>query len=241
MRLPAESSSSWSHIGFASFTLGSLRAWSEFSDLEPSRREVLAASARSLQSSVESLLKKARETQDRVIFGRPTAQAKQNASLTLLRRRLAEALGFVSAKVGGGSKDHPRVREFLPQLLAGITRAPLADRPRLAAEAATRLEASTFALPDKAELVARLKEAAEGAKMAIDAAEKAWSAWTMDRSEEVLAKGRLRLELERIYGLLRAEFPGQSSFVESFFLRGDRPTEGPAEEPQPAGDTGTPA
>jgi hypothetical protein len=50
-----------------------------------------------------------------------------------------------------------------------------------------------------------------------------------ERSEEIVAKGRLRLDLERTYKALGAYFSGQKDFVESFFLRGDRPSEGSEE------------
>ncbi len=232
MKLPAEGSSSWVHIAWSAFTWASLKAWSEFSDLPEQSRRNLAAMATSLRGFIDALLKEARETQDQTLFGRPVAQAQQNAWLTLLRRRIVEVLGIVVAKLGGGSDNHPVVREFLPRLAGGITREPLADRPRLTRQAADRLAGLGPALTDKATLVARLKEAADGAESAIKAADTAWAAWTTERSEDVVAKGRLRLELQRIHGLLNAEFPGQAAFVESFFLKGDRPSEGTTDEPE---------
>lgn len=243
MKLPPESNSSWAHVGWAAYTWASLQAWSKFSDLPEQSRRNLAAMATSLRESIDALLKEARETQDQMLFGRPVAQAEQNSWLTLLRRRIVEALGIVVAKLGGGSDEHPLVREFLPRLAGGITREPLADRPRLTRQAADRLAGLQVDLPEKATLVARLKEAADGAEAAIKAADTAWAAWTTERSEEVVAKGRLRLELQRIHGLLKAEFPGQTAFVESFFLKGDRPSEGTTDEqegPQPAAGGSTP-
>jgi hypothetical protein len=52
-----------------------------------------------------------------------------------------------------------------------------------------------------------------------------------------MVKGRLRLELEKTHRLLGAQFPGQRDFVESFFLKGSKPSEGVGEEeelPPPA-------
>ena len=59
-----------------------------------------------------------------------------------------------------------------------------------------------------------------------------------------MAKGKLRMELERSYHALGTLFPGQRSFVESFFLKGSTASEGegdasagPGEElpPSPGG------
>ncbi|MFZ5788153.1 MAG: hypothetical protein ACOY3Y_17075, partial [Acidobacteriota bacterium] len=86
--------------------------------------------------------------------------------------------------------------------------------------------------------VTRLRTVAASVTGAVDAAHAAFGAWKRERSEEVVAKGRLRLGLERIHGRLQAEFPGQRTFVESFFLKGSRPSEG-AEEEETTTETGT--
>jgi hypothetical protein len=162
--------------------------------------------------------------------------------MVLIKRVVTEILNTVIARVGNGSKDHPKVREFLPNLATGITRSRLYERPKLVEQAAGRLEKLEPTFDEKAPAVARLRETATGAKGAIDAADDAWAAWGTERSEEVVAKGRLRLELERVHRSLGARFPGQRDFVESFFLHGSKPSEGepepetpapPATEPQP--------
>ncbi|MBN1771661.1 MAG: hypothetical protein JXB32_10390, partial [Deltaproteobacteria bacterium] len=162
MRLPVESSSSWTHIVWASFTWASLEAWSRFEDLDERARGLLSESAGAVRGAIDNLLREARESQDKALFERPAALARRDAWLALGHRRLVEALNLVALKAGGGSKDHPVVREFLPELLGGIERASYADRPRLVAEAAARLEATSAGFADKADLVARLRAAAEG-------------------------------------------------------------------------------
>jgi hypothetical protein len=229
MRMPPESSSSWVVISFASFTWSSLNAWSKFTALRKDDRDFLSTQASSLRSSIESLVKEARETQDQLIFGRPEAQASQNAWLVLIGRTVSEALDIVKIKLGNSSVDHPLVREFLPDLRGGISRKKIVDRPDAVKEAADRLSKLQGDFSDKAELVARLQQAAEGAQKAVDANTSAWSAWSKERSEEIVAKGRLRLDLERTYKALGAQFPGQKEFVESFFLKGDKPSEGGGE------------
>jgi len=240
MRLPPESSSSWVLITFAGFSWASLNAWSEFTALPQADRDALSEAATVLRAGVESLLKEARETQDQTIFGRPEAQARQNAWLTLLKRTTAEALAIVSFKLAGGSKDDPQVREFLPNLLGGITSKKIAERPEAVERAAGRLKNLPADFSEKNEIVARLEQAAAGAQASIDAAGVAWSAWNRERSEEIVAKGRLRLDLERTHRLLGARFPGQRDFVESFFLRGAKPSEGSTEDEEeaPAGEGG---
>lgn len=123
MKLPAESSSSWVHVGFAVFTWASLNAWSELPALSDADRKELASLAGSLRTNIDSLVKEARETQDALIFARPEAQAKQNAWLVLLKRVASESLAIVTARLGNSSKDHPLVREFLPDLLGSIVTA----------------------------------------------------------------------------------------------------------------------
>lgn len=235
MKLPPESSSSWTLVAFASFTWASLSAWSEFTELRQADRDFLAAQAAALRAQMESLVKEARETQDEVIFKRPEAQAKQNAWLSLLKRVTSEALTMVTLRLGNNSKDSKPVREFLPNLLATITMKPIADRAGAATLAAGRLAGLAGDFSEKAALVDRLKAAATGAQAAVDGNADAFGSWGKERSEEIVAKGRLRLELERVYKSLGAQFVGQRDFVESFFLRGEKPSEGEAaEEPAPA-------
>ena len=83
---------------------------------------------------------------------------------------------------------------------------------------------------EKAALAVRLEGAAAGAQLAVDANGEAFNAWDKERSEEVVAKGRLRIELERTHRSLGAHFAGQRDFVESFFLKGDKPSEGAADD-----------
>ena len=225
MKLPAESSSSWAHILFAAYAHGSLKAWSDFPELPQADRDALAANATSLRVAIDSLLKEARETQDVTFFGRPEAQARQNAWLIVLRRVASEALTMIALRLGQGSKDSKPAREFLPNLLASLTAKPLADRPGLAAQAAKRLAQLTGDFAEKESLTARLEAAAKGAEAAVEANGKAFNAWDKERSEEVVAKGRLRLELERTHRALGAHFVGQRDFVESFFLKGEKPSE----------------
>ena len=125
MKLPQESSSSWAHLGFAAYTRASVKAWSGFSILEAEDRSFLAEQEVSLKGSMESLLKEARETENMMYFGRPEAMASQNAWMVLIKRVVTEILNTVIARVGNGSKDHPKVREFLPSLATGITKSRL--------------------------------------------------------------------------------------------------------------------
>lgn len=229
MRLPQESSSSWVHLTFASYTWSSLGAWAEYPDLKPSERADLDKLATSLKAHIDSLLKEARDTQEVVLFGRPAAQAKQNAALVLLKRRVAEALALVTIRLGGGSQKHPAVTSFLPGLLTGFSRAPIDERPKRAAEAASRLGAAED-FDGRDALAAKLADAAKRAEQAVDESDGAQAGWSKERSEEVVAKGKLRLELERVHRSLGALFPGQRDFVESFFLKGEKPSEGTSED-----------
>ena len=72
-------------------------------------------------------------------------------------------------RVGGSSKAHPLVRDFLPDLAAGISGAPISERPHLAIEAADRLERLAAEFPEKAALVTRLRDVANGVQEAFEA------------------------------------------------------------------------
>jgi len=243
MRLPNETSSSWVHITFAAFAWSSLKAWSEFPDLPDSERKALGDLSTSVKGHIDSLVKEARDTQDMILFGRPEAQATQNATLTLLKRRFNEAISILSIRLGNNSKNHPVVRQFAPSLLATLTGARISQRPGMVVGAAKRL-AKGDDFDGRDALVVRLNDAATRAKAAIDANTDAQAGWNQERSEELLAKAKLRLELERVHRQLGAIFPGQRAFVESFFLKGDKPSEGsseeetPPEEETPSGDEG---
>ncbi|MBN1774793.1 MAG: hypothetical protein JXB32_26275, partial [Deltaproteobacteria bacterium] len=76
----------------------------------------------------------------------------------------------------------------------------------------------------------------EGTKSAAGESDAAWAAWRGERSEEAVAKRRLRLEVERVHGRLRAEFPGQRAFVESFFPKSDSSPEADDDEPAQSDD-----
>lgn len=239
MKQQAESASSWSHVQAASFTYSSLRSWMELPVLGAEVQGKLAGLANGLHQVMQALLKEARETQDVTLFARPESMARQTVGQLHLRRTLAEVLGVVTAKAGGGSKDHPAVREFLPELMATVFDAPLEDRARLATQAAERLATLSAPLPDKEALAEQVRNAARLAGTAFESAEAAWASWTQERSEEVVVKGQLRLELERVYGQLKTLFPGQRDLVESFFPKAK--ATGGVEEPGPgSGPTPTP-
>ena len=229
MKLPAESASSWVHMAFAVFTHSSLIAWAEVDVLAAATRVSLTDFANTLKPTMESLLKEARETQDAQIFARPTAQARQNVALTALNRATKESLQLVTMKLGESSEDHPNVRTFLPKLTGGITKLPMADRPDAVVRASQRLSG----LPDfegKAQVIARLEAAATNAERMMDEAALAFSGWQTERSEEVMAKGKLRLALQSVHGGLINKLPGQREFVESFFLRAGKASEGEDED-----------
>ena len=222
MKSPVGSSSSWAHVVWASFTWVSLQAWSEFTDLAERERTSLREMADALKGAIDALLKEAHETQGQEVFVRPGAQARQEAWLEATMGRLNEALSLVALRAGGGAKDHPTVREFLPHLVTGVTTAPISDRPRLITEAATRLAGLPVEFAEKPALLERLREAATSLQNAIAANDAARSAWSGERSDEVVAKNRLRLEMERTYGRLKALFPGRRGMVESFFRKTPR-------------------
>jgi len=238
MKLVSEHSSSWSHLSFAGFTYSSLLAWSKGDALPQSDRPKVTELAVNLKEAIDALLKEARESQDAIIFTRPAAQAAQSAALGVLAHRIKEALVTVQQKVGNNAPDHPIVRRFLPELLGTISKLPIADRPQEAMRAAARLK-DLDVFDGRDEIAARLEASATAANDAIEGASAAYDGWRGERSEEVVAKGKLRLALEKTHRLLGAQFAGQRSLVESFFLRAGNL--GDANDPGDAGDVPTDA
>jgi hypothetical protein len=199
-------------------------------DLTEATRTSLREMAEALKTSLDALLKEARKTQERELFERPAAQARQEAWLEVATSRVNEAVSILALRAAQGAKDHPIVREAFPDLATGITSAPIGKRPRLIAQAATRLAGSPADFAEKPALVERLQEAATTMQDAIEANDAARLAWTGERSEEIVAKNRLRLEMDRTYGRLKALFPGRRGLVESFFRKTSRPLESDATE-----------
>lgn len=227
MRLPTLSSSSQTHLRFAIFAAANLRAHSQSDFIAVDKRQKLGALADDLQIHIDSLYKENQETEKQVLFVQPHAQAKQNAALMVLSMLLTEASSTVTALVAKGNKRDPLLKEFLPDGIGGIKNAALDDRPELVLQATHRLKQ----LPDftdKALLVERLEKAVESAKAAILQNDAADVAWSQERSEEMVAKGKLRLKLEEVHGALKSIFAGQKALVESFFYIQDRPSESPA-------------
>jgi hypothetical protein len=219
MMMLKETSSSWTHLVWAAFTWVSLQAWSEFADLSEATRAALHDMAARLKEALDALLAEARETQDQALLARPAAHARQEVWLQRADGCVAEALAIVTIKAGGGGKDHPTVREFLPELASGIARAPIGDRPRLLDEAAVRLERLPDDFAEQPGLAARLREVAARLREALAAHDAAMAAWSGERSGEVVAKRRLRLEMERVHGGLKTVFPGNRGLVASFFRK----------------------
>jgi hypothetical protein len=241
MKLPPETSSSRTHVTFGAFTWASLSAWSEFTELPQEDRDFLADQAKQLRGGIDVLLKEARDTEDQVLFGRSLAQARQNAWLSLVHTIASEAIDTIARRLANKVKDSPVVREVFPNLLATITKAGVKERPKAAELAAGRLANLTGKFNEKADLAARLQAAAQGAKSAVDANQAAFDAKDTERSDEVVAKKRLRAQLDRIYKALGIQFQGRDDFVESLFLKGDKPSEGESEAQQAKPANGAPA
>lgn len=234
MQLPKESSSSWVHVSFASYCRSALLAGSRAEQIFPApTRERLGVLAAALETPLHTVIKETRETQDAQFLTRPESMAEQESAFLGLRLVTNGALNAFRTALGG-SDDHPGLRQVFPNLMRTLNDAPLDERSVVADEIAARLERRTEEFVGKAEHIARIRSAAARAKASFESADTAYAGWKHERGEEIVAKGELRLALERTYGSLRDLFPAQRDVVESFFPRPDARSANDDTPPTPA-------
>jgi hypothetical protein len=119
------------------------------------------------------------------------------------------------------SREHPKFRQvFLTGETGSIINTAYTMEPALVAELEQRLRALA-GIDGTAAMAERLRTAREAATTTYGALEEARRAYRLARTEEELAKDRLRDALARTEGALLQLFPRRRGFVRSFFLAAD--------------------
>lgn len=216
MQLPTVTSSSSTHINYASEVLGAAEAWEDAEVIAPEQRAAIVEVIGIVEPASDALqaLLDAAEAAEKATS---RARARLRVRDVILDLRVNATSDGVLNGPALRSRENTVFRNVMLDRNAGdITEAPMREAPELAGRVHEQL-AKAPDFPAKATLLAELGEAVQkstGARNALGAAEKAKDE-AGDR--EMAARLALRRALEQAYGKLRAAFPGRRDFVESFF------------------------
>lgn len=221
MQLPSISASSESYIEYADHTDGAAAAWANSPLITPQQKMAVADVAAAVSSATSALIA-ARDAR----VGAERLSQKLEAQFSVFNLALNfRLLGAGDAVLNGPAlrnREHPiYLMVFLNQHPGDIARSDAQQKLDTVQQIAGHIQA----LPDfdgkiaaLAHLNAALTQSVQS-KGDWDAQIKAQS--LMDNAEQQ-ARLVLRSALEQSYGKLRAAFPGQRAFVESFFPKRKR-------------------
>ncbi|HSN96982.1 MAG TPA: hypothetical protein VLS89_01750 [Candidatus Nanopelagicales bacterium] len=216
MQLPPATSSSETHINYASDVLGAADSWHDAEIITPEQRAVVVEVIQIVEPAAEALQARldAAEAAEKVTS---RARARLRVRDVILDLRVNATSDGVLNGPAMRSRESAVFRDVMLDGNAGdITEAPIREEPELAARVHQRL-GSAPDFPAKATLLADLGEAVHKSTTARDALDAAEEGENTAGDAEIAARLALRHALEQAYGKLRAAFPGQRDFVESFF------------------------
>lgn len=231
MQLPDINASSEAYIEFADHTEGAAAAWAKSSLITPAQQAVVAEVATMVTTANGSLVSN--------FYARMNAQRltqKIHAHFVVCD----VVLDFRLMGAGDGVLNGPALRDrehptfqlvFLKQNPGEIARSDPREEPETVQQVVTNINA----LPDfegKSSIVANLSAAITDSIEARDHWDDQITIENQAVNAELQARLTLRSVLEQAYGKLRAAFPGQRAFVESFFPKrkradGSKKTEAP--------------
>lgn len=221
MELPSVDAASSVYFKHTDHFAGAVEGWSDAEIITAEQRDVIAnvgtivaSTANNLRNTVQSRLDAEREvTKLRARFG---------IRDFILDKRVMATNDAVLNGPAMRDRQHPVFRAIFRDANAGdITDAKLREEPELAARMRDRLhDAADF--EGKARVKADLDESVAKSMSTRDALDSAETTERQAGDNELQARIGVRTALERVYGMLRAAFPGQRKLVESFFYRPDR-------------------
>jgi len=224
--------SSAAHLNYTAHTLGAVDCWKDAEIITPAQRAAILEVGALVQVASDGL-------QARLAAAEAAENATSRARARLVARDVVLDMRVMAAGDGvlNGPAQRSRSSEvyrdvFLGGTAGDVTEAPVREEPGLADRVRERLAAAPD-FPGKAGLLADLSEAVTRSAEASLALTTAESAEAKAGDAEMAARLELRRALEQAYGKLRAAFPGQRDFVESFFpkksSRSKKATQKPAE------------
>lgn len=236
MQLPSIDASSEVYIEHADHTEGAATAWADSPIITPAQKLVVAEVATLVGTACTGLLNAmlARMNAERAKF-------KARAKFTVCD----VGLDFRLMGAGDAILNGPALRErehtvfqgvFSKQNPGDIARSDPREEPELVQQVVDNINALAD-FEGKAAVVSNLSAAVSTSVQARDNLDSYVAAENQAANAELQARLNVRVALEQAYGKLRAAFPGQRAFVESFFLKRKRsegskkPEAGPAQNP----------
>jgi len=218
MQLPPSTASSETHLEYTSHFQGAGEAWKDAEIITTEQRAAIQEVSALVQARADAL-------RARLSASEQAAEATSRARARFGVRDVVLDLRVMACSDGllNGPAQRSRSHELYRSVMLGRTASEITEtRPRQQPELVQRMRTQLADAPDfaaKAPLLADLDEALQksfGARGALDDAE---AAENQASDAEIAARLELRRTLEQAYGKLRAAFPGQRDFVESFFPR----------------------
>ncbi|EYF00561.1 hypothetical protein [Chondromyces apiculatus] len=230
MQLPSSTASSESHLEYAAHFTGAEEAWRDAEIISAEQRAVIQEVGASVAARAQAL--KARHSSAELTEGATSrARARFGVRDVVLGMRVMACSDGLLNGPAQRSRDHALYKSVM---LGRTASAIKSARPREEPELVERVRTQLAEAPDftaKAGLLTSLDDALERSFEARDALDLAESAENQAADAEIAARRELRQALDQAYGRLRAAFPGQRDFVESFFLRKTRKKVTQASEP----------
>jgi hypothetical protein len=218
MQLPSNSASSEAHLDYTSHFQGAGEAWQDAETITAEQRAVIQEVSALVQARSDAL-------RTRLAASEQASEATSRARARFGVRDVVLDLRVMACSDGllNGPAQRSRSHELYRAVMLGRTASEITNaRPREEPELVQRVRAQLAAAPDfatKAGLLADLDEALQKSLDTRDALDDAEAAENQAADAELAARLDLRKALEQAYGKLRAAFPGQREFVESFFPR----------------------
>ena len=229
MKLPGKNASSEAHLEFTAHTEGAVDAWKDNEIIISAQQVVVVEVGARIGASSGAL--RARMT-EREEAARATSKARARFAVrdVVLGLRVNATNDGVLNGPALRNREHPVFKQvFLDGTASDIVRAKPREEPELAGRLHERL-GKTDDFPGRAGLLTDLGGAVDKSVVSRQSLLAAEEAESRAKDAERMARITLRLTIEQAYGNLLAAFPGQKSFVETFFPRPDRSAPGETEE-----------
>jgi hypothetical protein len=216
MQLPSLTASSQAYFLYCDHIDGAVEAWEDAGVLTVRQQQTVREIGEMLRSAVSNLrtavsaTRAAERTANR-------ARARFHVRDVVLDQRVFALSDAVLNGPAGKSREHPIYRQiFRDQTANEITRVRMRDEPEVVVRLLDRLDAAAD-FEGKAQSRIHLQQALQKSLVARSALDAAEQAERKAADGELTARRLLRTVIEQLYSKLRAVFPGQNDFVESFF------------------------
>jgi hypothetical protein len=223
MELPSVDAASIVYFKYTDHFAGAVEGWSDAEIISDDQRNVIA-DAGSLVEAVSITLRNASTSRANAEREATKIRARYAIRDIILDKRIMSTSDAVFNGPAMRDRDHPVYRTVFKDGTAGdITGAKIREEPEIAERMRDRF-AATADFDGKARIKSDLDEALAKSFATREALDDAETAENKAGDIELQARVGVRLALDKVYGMLRAAFPGQRNLIESFFYRADKRT-----------------